>query len=290
MNVEPWRAIGTGDEGPAVQGMQYLLRDQGYAATADGVFGPRTRTAVRAFQTAHGLDVDGVVGARTWPHLVVGTRRGDSGHAVRAVQQFGLPRSPGDPPLVVDGEFGPRTAERVRSFQESWGLTVDGMAGEETWSFLSTLLAGPRPWPLVKVGSRQEENWRVRPAQHLLRAHGADVAADGVFGPSAGAAVRAFQQGLRTRFLCTTVGQLDWPGLVVTVRRGDDGEAVRAAQVLLGVGVDGRFGPGTEDAVRAFRSATAPASDPASASKSAPPSDGVVGPGTWHALTLRRPD
>lgn len=275
MNVEPWRTIGTGDEGAAVRGVQYLLRDQGHAVTPDGVFGPRTRTAVRTFQSAHGLEVDGVVGRRTWPHLVVSTGRGDSGHAVRAVQQFGLLRFPGDPALVVDGEYGARTAERVRFFQESWGLTIDGAAGRETWSFLSTLVPGPRPWPLVKVGSRQDDNWRVRPAQHLLRAHGADIAADGVFGPASGAAVRAFQQGLRAQFISTTVGQLDWPELVVTVRRGDSGQAVRAVQVLVGVAVDGEFGPVTEESVRGFQSTFAP------------PADGVVGPVTWHALTQR---
>ncbi|PFG41679.1 peptidoglycan hydrolase-like protein with peptidoglycan-binding domain [Isoptericola jiangsuensis] len=275
MNVEPWHTLGTGDEGAAVAGVQYLLRDQGHAVTADGVFGPLTRTAVRTFQSAHGLDVDGVVGRQTWPHLVVSTERGDSGHAVRAVQQFGLLRFPGDPPLVVDGEFGSQTAQRVRFFQESWGLTIDGIAGQETWSFLSTQAPGPRPWPLVKVGSTQDDNWRVRPAQHLLRAHGATLTVDGVFGPVSGAAVRAFQQTLRARFISTTVGQLDWPEMIVTVRRGDDGPAVRAVQVLLGVTADGVFGPVTESAVRGFQSTFAP------------PDDGVVGPVTWHALTQR---
>ncbi|WP_418275220.1 peptidoglycan-binding domain-containing protein [Isoptericola jiangsuensis] len=275
MNVEPWSTVGTGDEGPAVAGLQHLLRRHGHTVSVDGVFGPQTRAAVRTWQESNGLDVDGVVGPRTWPGVVVPARQGDTGEAVRAVQQFGLVRSPGDPELVVDGHFGARTAQRVRFFQESWGLTIDGVAGRETWSFLSTLVPGPRPWPLVKVGSRQEDNWRVRPAQHLLRAHGADIVVDGVFGPASGEAVRLFQQGLRARFVSTTVGQLDWPELIVTVRRGDDGQAVRAVQVLLGVTVDGVFGPATESAVRGFQSTFAP------------PSDGVVGPITWFTLTQR---
>ncbi|WP_402463158.1 peptidoglycan-binding domain-containing protein [Isoptericola aurantiacus] len=277
MNVEAWRTHGTGDTGPIVTGIQHLLRHRGHVLAADGVYGTVTAAAVASLQTAEGLTSDGVVGPQTWPHLVVTTRQGDSGEAVRAVQQFGLVRFPGDPALVVDGAYGPLTAERVRFFQESWGLTIDGIAGRETWSFLSGSSAHPRPWPLVKVGARQSDNWRVRAAQHLLRAHGATLTVDGVFGPLSGDAIRTFQQTLRARFISTTVGQLDWPELIVTVRLGDTGQAVRAAQILLpgGLAVDGSFGPLTDAATREFQSMFAP------------PSDGVIGPITWHALTQR---
>ena len=80
----------------------------------------------------------------------------------------------------------------------------------------------------------------------------------------------------RATDLGTTVGQLDWPALVSTVRPGDHGEAVKAVQTLIpgGVTVDGSFGPLTEAAVREFQRMFAP------------PSDGVVGPNTWHALTV----
>lgn len=277
MNIRPWTTVGPGSNDGVVGGIQYLLRARGHAVPVDEAFGPATVAAVRAVQAAAGLPTDGIVGPNTWPHLVTQGRAGAHADAVRAVQQFALLRMPGDDPLAVDGAYGPVTAERVRFFQESWGLTQDGIAGEATWSFLSTLRPGATPWPLVSVGATQDSNWRVRAVQLLLRAHGATIVADGVFGPASGAAVNAYQQTLRATYISSTIGQLDWPALVVTVRRGDSGDAVRAAQTLLpgGLAIDGAFGPITETAVREFQTMFGLAVD------------GVVGPQTWHLLTLR---
>jgi peptidoglycan hydrolase-like protein with peptidoglycan-binding domain len=216
------------------------------------------------------------VGPQTWPALVITTQNGSSGEAVLAVQQFGLLRMPGDDPLIEDGLYGPITAERVRFFQESWGLTIDGVAGPETWSFLSTMVPGPRPWALVKQGATQATNWRVLAAQYLLRAHGSGIVADGAFGPASGGAAQAFQQTLRATEISTTLGQLDWPSLITTVRLGDTGDAVRAVQgLLVNLTIDGDFGPLTDAAVRGFQDVFLP------------PADGIVGPVTWHALMLR---
>ncbi|TDN92606.1 peptidoglycan-binding protein [Microbacterium sp. BK668] len=277
MNVEPWTTIGQGDSGPVVAGIQYLLRARGFGVDPDGIFGPQTRARVVDLQTTDGLPTDGIVGPVTWPKLVMQTGSGATGDAVRAVQQFRLLRSPGDTALTVDGEYGPRTEEHVEFFQESWGLTLDGIAGRETWSFLSTASPGPRPWPLVKEGFSQATNWRVLAAQHLLRAHGASIVPDGVFGPASGAAVSAYQQTLRASDISTTLGQLDWPAIVVEVRQGDEGEAVKALQTLLPgeLAVDGGFGSMTDAAVREYQTMFAP------------PADGIVGPVTWQSLTLR---
>ncbi|MGD1869323.1 MAG: N-acetylmuramidase domain-containing protein [Neomegalonema sp.] len=56
-------------EGPAVQELQELLGRAGYSVTVDGFFGTRTQQAVKAFQGASKLAVDGVVGRMTWDAL-----------------------------------------------------------------------------------------------------------------------------------------------------------------------------------------------------------------------------
>jgi hypothetical protein len=66
------------------------------------------------------------------------------------------------------------------------------------------------PWPLVRQGDHQHP---VKTLQYLLRAHGHNLTADGIFGPQAGAIVRAFQQqkGLAVDGI---VGPATWSALV----------------------------------------------------------------------------
>ncbi len=59
-----------GSKGVAVRGLQRRLREAGYGPDEiDGRFGDQTEAAVRAFQEAAGLDVDGIVGPATWAAL-----------------------------------------------------------------------------------------------------------------------------------------------------------------------------------------------------------------------------
>ncbi len=54
-----------GDSGPDVVILQERLAAEGLPVTADGVYGPETADAVRAFQEQEQLTVDGVVGSET---------------------------------------------------------------------------------------------------------------------------------------------------------------------------------------------------------------------------------
>ncbi|HAV36934.1 MAG TPA: hypothetical protein DCX52_11375 [Massilia sp.] len=55
-----------GDSGAKVRAVQSQLNESGYGLTVDGSFGPATYSAVRSFQSAKGLGVDGIVGDNTW--------------------------------------------------------------------------------------------------------------------------------------------------------------------------------------------------------------------------------
>ncbi|MHA6641520.1 N-acetylmuramidase domain-containing protein [Mesorhizobium sp. A623] len=54
-----------GSKGTSVADLQHDLTALGYPLAADGVFGPATVQAVKAFQRDHALAIDGIVGART---------------------------------------------------------------------------------------------------------------------------------------------------------------------------------------------------------------------------------
>ena len=61
----PDPALSLGDRGPEVRLLQEKLNASGAHLEVDGDFGRNTLAAVMAFQAAHGLDVDGIVGPQT---------------------------------------------------------------------------------------------------------------------------------------------------------------------------------------------------------------------------------
>ena len=62
--------VATGSRGHAVRAVQRQLNARTSPLAVDGVFGAQTDLAVRGFQQANGLLIDGIVGRRTWFALV----------------------------------------------------------------------------------------------------------------------------------------------------------------------------------------------------------------------------
>lgn len=122
--------------GPDVRAVQTRLiaRDAAFArliGPADGLFGPATERAVRAFQAREagrlGLAVDGVVGPRTWAALFAEPDRSaldirrEADQAERAVH-----------PLEILRRALPQLRRPHRIFSDSvtWALTPEGVAIE----------------------------------------------------------------------------------------------------------------------------------------------------------------
>lgn len=167
-----------------------------------------------AFVLSLALILSTCVGAQAATYKTL--RKGDSNNEVKTMQQALV--ALGYDTKGVDGKFGPGTESAVRAFQQSKSLTVDGIAGTKTL----TALYG------ASEGSGTGETG------------GSESGSSGSTGENAGGGTG----GNTTR----------------TLRKGDSGSDVKNMQqalVSLGYstnGVDGKFGNGTYQAVRAFQS------------------------------------
>jgi peptidoglycan hydrolase-like protein with peptidoglycan-binding domain len=134
--------IAPGASGEAVRTLQRALRrTPNLGLKVDGAFGNATEKAVKEFQQAVGLEVDGIVGPQTWSKLPDGApmpvlHQGSNGAVVSSLQQVlsnGASGQWNTSPGAIDGKFGPTTAASVKAFQQWGGVAVDGEVGEKTW-------------------------------------------------------------------------------------------------------------------------------------------------------------
>ncbi|WP_375544883.1 peptidoglycan recognition protein family protein [Oceanobacillus kimchii] len=217
-------------------------------------------------------------------------RPGHTGAAVRRLQQALVDNNfypnISAPNNGVDGIYGANTEDAVRRYQIMNGLTVDGIAGPQTLASLG--LSGGDPGspnsPTLREGDSGEN---VRLLQQALvdnnfypNIHAANYGVDGIFGPNTKDAVRRFQimNGLTVDGIAgpQTLSALGISGggsgssgnsgsYRGTLRVGDRGDAVRLLQEALvdnnfypdrnapNYGIDGIYGPNTEDAVRRYQ-------------------------------------
>jgi DNA invertase Pin-like site-specific DNA recombinase/peptidoglycan hydrolase-like protein with peptidoglycan-binding domain len=117
-----------GREAQRVKTLQRSLKQLGWApGPVDGLFGPRTESAVRRFQASRGLAVDGVAGPATMGALGRALERPLSRGAGFATPN-GSPRvrnlqlrlrRAGMQPGPIDGRYGPRTEAAVTRLKAS---------------------------------------------------------------------------------------------------------------------------------------------------------------------------
>ncbi len=145
-----------GDEGADVKDLQERLRIAGfYYGNPTGVFGPITQDAVKQFQKAYKLTVDGIVGKSTLAKLpavidendITTSQKsenqdtlslGDRGEAVRILQEQLI--KAGFLQNQPNGYYGSNTVDAVNRFQKKYKLEVNGIAGITTRSKLYSLV------------------------------------------------------------------------------------------------------------------------------------------------------
>ena len=161
-----------GSRGNDVRAIQYFLAFIGFfndslpEIKVDGIFGPATENAVKAFQRQYGLTVDGIVGRSTWyrildvynstlnslpdeyrsyssllyPGYTITT--GASGNVVTQLQTFLRTIAQNNkaiPLITVDGIYGDKTKAAVTAVQKLSGIPQTGAVGPLTWNAIVNL-------------------------------------------------------------------------------------------------------------------------------------------------------
>lgn len=171
-----------GSTGRGVSVLQYHLAvisqfyDQVPDVAIDGIFGPETTNAVKAFQRVYGLTPDGIVGRNTWNDITrayqgIVNDINYSGEAVTLypgiILSYGMDNQfvaqlqrylayiantyKSIPAPSVTGYFGDQTRNAVRAFQNQFGLNPSGVVDAVVWDAIagvySDLRTGNRTAP-----------------------------------------------------------------------------------------------------------------------------------------------
>lgn len=201
-------ALQKGNRGANVVNLQDVLKVAGYFPVnvrSTGYYGSITKNAVKKFQKAKGLAVDGIAGSKTMAAVsatnlskpLAGSkilRRGSRGSEVTALQreltELGFYEGP------VTGYYGKLTTAAVQRFQRAKKLNADGIVGVKTVSAIiaSNDIPVIANSPNLRRGSRGSEVTSLQNELKLLGYYNGPVT--GYYGSLTEAAVKKFQKDL----------------------------------------------------------------------------------------------
>lgn len=67
--MSTYKQVSYGSQGDDVKTLQEMLNQKGYSLDTDGIFGSKTQSAVKDYQSKNSLTADGIVGSNTWNSL-----------------------------------------------------------------------------------------------------------------------------------------------------------------------------------------------------------------------------
>lgn len=126
------------------EGQQHSINFTGVSITTDGIWGSKTKAnAIRCVQNAMNLDygaglkVDGIWGSKSNAALGSHTvRKGETQYMVTALEILLMLRGYQPNGVECPGVFGSGLEAAVKAYQAAAGLTVDGIAGKNTFKSL----------------------------------------------------------------------------------------------------------------------------------------------------------
>lgn len=249
-------ALKQGSSGSQVKQLQQNLIGLGYlSGSADGSFGAKTKEAVKKFQSAYGLSADGSAGEATQTAV--------RNAIVRLQVEL---KNAGYAPGSADGHFGAKTKKALQAFQKDKDLDATGVADKATWSAINSRSGGLKAGSAVKKGS---SGTQVKQLQQALIGLGyLTGSADGQYGAKTAEAVKKYQRAydLSADGSAGANTMTSLKNTVVTL------QSDLARKGYYTSAIDGSFGGGTKNAVKAYQKAVGVAVT------------GVAGPKTMEKL------
>ncbi|WP_018930742.1 peptidoglycan-binding protein [Gracilibacillus lacisalsi] len=195
LNSEASTPFQNGERDSETVQLKEYLHTLGFWESESGttLYASQTEQAVKEFQQAFGLRVSGVADSKTWTKLeeeATGPLKNPMYREDAITLKEGLERL-GFGSFALTDYFGPQTEKTVRNFQSHYGLTVNGIANEQTLNKINELLDSP-----FQNGERHEDTEKLKDMLYTL-GFWEDKDGTTYYGSQTEAAVKEFQSAFK---------------------------------------------------------------------------------------------